>query len=166
MGLDVTAYNNTKLTPAHVNLGTWCEDESHVQAFAYADFPRSFRGLADPDKVFGGFIGGRCYDVSDSKRFAFRAGSYTGYGRWRSRLREVFSVETPDDPFYELVHFADNEGAIGPEAAVDLYGDFVGHQAAWLSECASDTYSHDAICYAEWLQACELASDNGFIDFH
>lgn len=165
MGLDITAFSGAKLLPAHVNLGTWCEVEDHVQAYAYASFPRSFRGLADPDKVFGGMIGGRCYDVSESKRHAFRAGSYSGYGHWRARLSDTFKVNGPEDPFYELVHFADNEGCIGPEAAIDLYGDFVAHKDAWVAECGNEDTWHLPV-YDDWTLACELAADNGFIEFH
>lgn len=65
----------------------------------------------------------------------FAAGSCTSYGEWRRRLcacalrvepEEVW--ENPDlyrdEPFYEIIRFADNEGCIGPEAAVDLAQDF------------------------------------------
>lgn len=177
MGLDCTAYSRTKLLPVHVKVGTWCEDENHRQAFAYCSFPLSFRGLADADQNFGEFIGGRCYDISQAGRFAFRAGSYRGFGAFRERLARTFLDAHPsavwnnpgkyaDLPFFELINFADNEGCIGPEAALDLYGDFVAHRDAWISECSDDPDDFDRSRYLEWTTACERAADNGFIDFH
>lgn len=166
MGLDITAYSNTTLTEPHGSPHSWCEIDHHIQAFAYDCFPQSFRGLADADNHWKGFIGGRCYDISESKSHRFRAGSYGGYNRWRDRLRRLFQVDNPEDPFYELVYFADNEGCIGPYAAADLLIDFSEHRNRWLAECAGDTFPHDIEVYDDFLKACQLAADNGLIDFH
>jgi hypothetical protein len=65
----------------------------------------------------------------------FRAGSYTGYGRWREALAQfAYGVDpetvwgNPDDfadkPFFEIIHFSDCEGTIGPEVAAKLARDF------------------------------------------
>lgn len=176
MGLDCTAYSKAVVTEHRVD--EWCDVDGHEQAFAYKGFEASFRGLADAELTFSGeFIGGRCYDIRQATRFAFCAGSYGGYNAFRTRLAKVFLEVDPREvwnrpgkyaelPFFELINFADNEGCIGPEAALDLYGDFVAHRDAWRAACADDTYSIDLDRYENWLKACELAADSGFIDFH
>ncbi|HZN71411.1 MAG TPA: hypothetical protein VFC00_06980 [Micromonosporaceae bacterium] len=172
MGLDITAYSNARLVDRHVDFPReWCEDEDHCQVFAYDSFGHSYRGLADADRftTLGGegFIGGRCYDISDSRTHSFRAGSYSGYSWWRERLAGTFNPHRDADlPFYELIWFADNEGDIGPLAAADLLGDFHAGYEAWQAECEGDTYDFHREVYNDWTKACELASDSGFIDFH
>lgn len=176
MGLDITAYRNAILLPEHERNDD-CYEE-HVLAFAYGCFPRSFRGLADADVTFefgrGGepFVGGRCYDVSDSESIGFHGGSYTGYNRLRDALSQTFlgvdagtvarqPEQYVDEPFFELINFADNEGCIGPEAAADLLVDFEAGRQQWEAE-------HPDLLgwYDEWITACRLAADNGLIKFH
>jgi hypothetical protein len=175
MGLDATAYSNAILLPEHER-GDDCY-EAHVHAFAYSCFPRSFRGLADADKLcdFGDgsldCIGGRCYDVSGSETYRTRA-SYSGYNRCRDQLSQLFlGVEVgvvarnpelyEDKPFFELINFADNEGCIGPDAATDLLADFEFGRARVESDCPDLLPWYDG-----WTAACRLAAGNGLIEFH
>jgi hypothetical protein len=167
MGLDITAYSRLR----HVGMHTqeWCDDyEHHVQAFAYNDFPQSFRGIpalgarhVDSTE----FLDGGCYEITDeTKTHAFRAGSYSGYNAWRADLQRQFNSETePDGPFYELIWFADNEGCIGPDAAKDLLADFREHADAY-SPCGYEDYFREK--YADWTRAFELAADGGLVYFH
>lgn len=133
MGLDITAYSNLKHVGKHVkdtelNEGEpggaddWCYYDGHVQAMAYDSFPQSFRGITVLGvKVAGAskFLDGGCYETTaETHTHGFRAGSYTGYNRWREDLQRQFNPgRDPEKPFYELIWFADNEGTIGPEAA-------------------------------------------------
>lgn len=176
MGLDITAYSKLELVGKHTE--DWCDlYETHVQAFAYDSFPRSFRGI----EVVGNrdsFIEGGCYAFTDgTETHAFRAGSYSGYGRWRNDLAAQFNpapvtfgdrgpcMAEPDPnlPFYELIWFADNEGTIGPEAAADLLADFRAHATAYEPGASAD-YFRDK--YTDWTRACELAANSGLISFH
>lgn len=71
----------------------------------------------------------------------FLAGSYSGYNRWREELsRFAFDREPqgvwdhPDKyagkPFFEIVHFSDCEGCLGPEVAAKLAADFDEYEQA------------------------------------
>lgn len=169
MGLDITAYSNLKPVGKHVE--TWCEDEDHVEVFSYADFPQSFRGIPVLATELNGdstsFLVGGCFAITDeTETHGFRAGSYTGYGHWRSALAEQFNPELdPNGPFYELIWFADNEGSIGPEAAADLLADFREH-ADRYAPMDLDWAEYSVKRYQDWSRACELAANSGLIRFH
>jgi hypothetical protein len=171
MGLDITAYS--RLEPAGKHTDNWCQDENHVQAYAYDTFPQSFRGIPvlATEPINGtGFIWGGCYaHTDDTETHQFRAGSYGGYNQWRADLQEQFNPGTdPDGPFYELIYFADNEGCIGPDAAKDLLADFREHaeqynpghesEGVWRERCFEK--------YRDWTRAFELAADGGLVYFH
>lgn len=164
MGLDITAYSHLKAVGKHTE--DWCDDyENHVQAFAYDSFPQSFRGvpvLGTRTVNASTFLEGGCFAITDqTQTLGFRAGSYSGYGEWRESLQRQFNPgRDPDSPFYELIWFADNEGAIGPDAARDLLADFQTHAAAYVG----DGWMQKK--YLDWTSACRLAADNGLIDFH
>ncbi|HEU4540397.1 MAG TPA: hypothetical protein VFR23_04660 [Jiangellaceae bacterium] len=167
MGLDITAYSRLKHIGRHTE--DWCEDyENHVMAFAYDDFPLSFRGIPVLGTTQHGavtFLDAGCFEITEeTERHAFRAGSYSGYNRWRADLQRQFNHATePDRPFYELIWFADNEGSIGPDAAKDLLADFREHAAAYDPGEYADYFREK---YQDWTRACELAADSGLIRFH
>lgn len=168
MGLDITAYSNLTHIGRHAE--DWCPNGEHIQAYAYADFPLSFRGipvLAEHD----GSIHGGCYIASpDSETFQFRAGSYSGYNCWRRDLATQFNPKAGpnegfDLPFFELIWFADNEGCIGPEAAADLLADFQAHADAYTPGAdAYDEWYREK--YTDWTRAFKLAADGGLVSFH
>lgn len=178
MGLDITAYSRLKHIGKHekdaaLNEGEpggpddWCYYEDHVQAFAYEEFPQSFRGIPVLGTMKSGsstFLEGGCYEITDeTKEHDFRAGSYSGYNYWRADLARQFNRyphPDPDQPFYELIWFADNEGTIGPEAAKDLLADFREH----LDQYVPPEGWTDAK-YLDWIRAFELAADSGLVRF-
>jgi hypothetical protein len=166
MGLDITAYSHLKALGKHTD-ADWCEDEEHIQVFAYDSFPQSFRGIPvlETRTVGSGekFLEGGCYEETDeTETIGFRAGSYTGYNRWRADLQAQFNhARESDRPFYELIWFADNEGSIGPEAAADLLADFTEHAERYVPP---EYYSPDT--YQKWTRAFELAADGGIVRFH
>lgn len=165
MGLDITAYSRLKHIGMHTDDG-WCEEDGHVMAYTYLSFPRSFRGIPilnekavrDSER----FMVGGCFEITpQTKMCRFRAGSYSGYSAWRDHMRSQFNVGLdPEKPFYELIYFSDSEGTIGPEAARDLYWDFFNCGASYGGE------GYRLELYTLWMHACELAMDDGLIDFH
>lgn len=187
MGLDITAYSSLKhigrhtKEPAHNEgepggLDDWCYYTDHVQAFAYALFPQSFRGLPilaqrNIGRLFDKtpIIDSGCFETTpDSETHDFRAGSYDSYNQWRADLRQLFNpLRLPELPFYELIWFADNEGSIGPEAAADLLADFHEHADAYANaHPASFEASYSREKYADWTRAFELAANRGLVRFH
>jgi hypothetical protein len=167
VGLDITAYSRLRHVGKHVE--QWCEDEHHVQAYAYDEFPQSFRGIPviETDVISReSFLIGGCYSVTDeTETHSFRAGSYGGYNRWRADLQQQFNPgRDPDGPFYELIWFADNDGSIGPDAAKDLLADFREHADRYKS--GDEPFDWHRHAYEDWTRACELAADSGLIHFH
>lgn len=160
MGLDVTAYETAALLDPHETADS-CYDD-HLQAF-----------VIDPsfDRSLGGLIADRCYNVSG--RTATVSNSYGGHGAFRDRLARTFlGVSAPtvwyaadqyaDRPFFELIHFADNEGTIGPAAASDLLADFEAGRDRWRS-----TIDHEWLRgkYDEWTEVFRCAASGGLVDF-
>lgn len=176
MGLDITAYS--RLTPVGFHEkdpelnegdsgGDWCYYEGHVQAFAYARFPQSFRGVPVLRTIAGGvsIVEGGCFEVTDESRsMKFRAGSYGSYSEWRDDLQRQFNPGiVADMPFYELIHFAGNEGCIGPEAARDLLEDFRTHFERYMPPAEDRDWFLDK--YKSWMKAFEAAADGGLVEF-
>lgn len=173
MGLSVIAY--AKATPTEHRAAVkengipeeWCPDdarEDHVKAFAYAGFEQSLDGL-EP---------GVCYEVGEP----FRGGSfsYGGYGEWRRDLCKIMLNVDPqvvwdnpdsyrDEPFYELIRFADNEGTIGPKAAARLAEDFDGYRAKYVEAHDSDPDPWMIQRYESMSDAFHLAASGGLVDF-
>ncbi|MFI1197731.1 hypothetical protein ACH4T9_31345 [Micromonospora sp. NPDC020750] len=171
MGLDITAYSHLKHVGKHTD--GWCEDNDHVQAFAYDCFPASFRGipvLGTEQHSGTGLMVGGCHEfTAETERHGFRAGSYGGYNAWRSDLQAKFNPELhSDSPFYELIFFADNEGCIGPDAARDLLADFEQHAAEYGASRPGGPLSreYELQRYADWTRAFRLAADGGLVRFH
>lgn len=133
MGLDIHAF---KRVGKFLNA-----DEQHwfpENYFQLYNIPE-FRGRA-PEIRHLGF-----YEVS-KETFHFRAGSYSGYNRWREWLCETFIETTTgnvwdnpeaykDKPFVELVNFSDCEGTIGNALCKKLLEDFEYSMLhPWFSE--------------------------------
>lgn len=97
--------------------------------------------------------------------FSFRAGSYIGYGMWRSEL-EKFKGNVA---FQELINFADNEGVIGSVVAKKLLNDFNNYESE-AEEYSKKIPNSDGewfiYNYRNWKKAFELASDDGAVEFY
>lgn len=105
----------------------------------------------------------------------FRAGSYDGYNAFRGALckaalgvdpHEVWSnpTEFADRPFYEMIHFSDCEGVIGPKTSAMLAADFVIHRdrVRPVFEGVSEWWGE---LYGSWATAYATASQNGAVMF-
>lgn len=167
MGLDICVYEKAKLADPQPEGDAGWDDPNLVLAFVYDSFPRSLRGL-EADKW---------YEVDGDIR-SFRAGSYSGYGEFRDALCMAALGVPPqalwDDPagyierpFYELIHFADNEGTIGPEACADLARDFAEQREVVLPKWdpEDDIQAWFPEKYDIWQDAFELAADTGLVQF-
>lgn len=168
MGLDIIVYSNV-VEIENVTLDEYGYADYNVhptanKAFVLDEsFARSLRGLKD----------GAWYEPSDeSDTMSFRAGSYSGYNDFRYNLcvaalnvdpKEIWSdpEKYQDEPFFELINFADNEGTIGPDAARDLAYDFAVQRDEIYPQL--DDYSQEK--YDLWQEACEMARENGMIIF-
>ena len=111
----------------------------------------------------------------------FLAGSYNGYNRWREQLAKMAHNATPEEiwkdqeawrgkAFFELIHFADNEGCIGPQTSAKLARDFAEHQeraeafAKTLPGPLDGKWFIDK--YNRWRKAFETARHGGAVMFH
>jgi hypothetical protein len=165
MGLDITAYRKLWPAPqAEVDSDGYPKEYDKFAHFGSATIQwteEHWPGHSDGIKpgVYG-----------FAEAHGFRAGSYGGYNQWRNQLSCVMRGKPAEDlwkepiagPFAELIHFADNEGVIGPTVAAKLAKDFADNQAR--AEAVTDEYFLKK--YNEWRKAFELAADDGAVDFH
>ncbi|MCM3425575.1 hypothetical protein [Bacillus paralicheniformis] len=162
MGLDIRAYKNLKVVENpqfdEEGLVNWESEWMPGDSMKWSEkhFPGRGEGI-DPDTV---------YTWEDS--FSFRAGSYSGYGLWRSQLDKFRDKFRIDHGFSELINFADNEGVIGPVVSKKLAKDFNDHKkAAELFARTLGQYGEYWIdLYKTWKKAFEMASENGAVEFH
>lgn len=172
MGLDITAYGGLfeidtsrqkkELVETMLDSGHWWQP--HAVDWAEKEFPGRTKG--EPQVVMDHVYGA-------SQRYSFRAGSYSGYGEFRDFLarlagwasaRAWWDSDVREGPFFELVHFADNEGCIGSIAAGKLVSDFRAYEAKALAEADECRWFWHA--YNNWRRAFEIASEGGAVDFH
>lgn len=100
------------------------------------------------------------YEYEDC--FEFRAGSYSGYNRWRDDLEKFKG----DVAFQELIDFADNEGVIGSELSAKLRDDFKKyHDEAMEFAKREDVCMHFFESYCNWEKAFAMAAENGAVEF-
>lgn len=166
MGLDISAYRQIKLMP---------EGDPEVDHYLGAT-PSEFLSRADG-------IESGCYEATES--FGFAAGSYSFYGEWRERLAQLAGYpavlhqssweraprarhaagawEADSGPFWELIHFSDCEGVIGPKTAAKLATDFADHQHK-VDALNNEPWFRER--YAQFRKAFDMASDGGAVHFH
>ena len=103
---------------------------------------------------------------SVGEEIEFRAGSYSGYNRWRESLAqlvgktitEIWNNSSPKGPFTELINFADNEGTIGPKTSKKLALDFLKYEEQAKAH-GTDGYFYET--YTLFKDAFVLASKTG-----
>jgi hypothetical protein len=165
MGLDITAYKNVELIDTLQTADEFEEKYDWKEQLDWVSLCTDY-----PDRLPPIQLGG-VYRYQDKMKF--RAGSYSGYGWWRSELcKMAHGIEpqliwdNPETyaglPFVELINFSDCEGILGTEVCKKLLDDFVTHQLK--ANQSKSEYFKDA--YANWLNTFEYAADNGYIDFH
>lgn len=177
MGLDISMYRKIEFvrTPANE------DDEPEWQTEV-----RIWGNLKGFESRFTGAPGIYRYAEGDS----FRAGSYSGYNEWREQLARLAGYpareratlyagarmlhaagawEAGGGPFWELIYFADNEGAIGAEVSAKLSRDFVGWRdraQAFAQTLGPVSYVYFMEVYDDFARAFAMASDGGVVVFH
>lgn len=179
MGLDIIAWEHAVPAPAGTEHDP--DDPSRISAFVYGGFEHGLRPWPVRRRETTGWgtvlVYGPVLDVSGA-HYRFAAGSYTGYGRWRSWLcRAQLGVDPQQvwdephlfdgEPFYELINFADNEGVLGPDACASLARSFDSYRGNILAKAFSTTTGAEGALYAEsyddWARATALAADTGVL---
>ncbi len=170
MGLSIAALSNLELVGAHeppLAEGELCEFVDHYQVC------HSFPHRAD-DLEEG------CYaETAATENHWFCAGSYTQYGRWRDQLA-AFAAGVPacnvwadpdrfrGSPCYELIHFSDCDGIIGPAVSAKLASDFARYRDAarrYAEEHLGPDGEYWMAKYEDWMRAFTLAAQGGMILF-
>jgi hypothetical protein len=174
MGLDVSFYEKATVLPEHEKTDD-CWDE-HVVAWC-RDFPAQADGI--PHKA--------CLEVGDRGLHIHH--SYSGYNRYRAWLcMAAVGVppevvwENPDNyiasPFLAQIHFADNEGIIGPKTARVLADAYADNREAIRMNMRNlpqpfdvPREEHKALTeqmmdhYDRWAAGFALAADTGVVRF-
>lgn len=170
MGLDISAYRQLKAAP-DAKMEDGCPvDWQHIvhlrTDYTEKHFPGRSEGLAPGVYSF-------------AERHDFRGGSYSGYGMWRDELAKFAGYPQAEEsefgrthsagawaadggPFWELIHFFDCDGVIGPVVAAKLAKDFAEHQER--ANSFGDDYWRQK--YSAWRVAFEMAADSGAVEFH
>jgi hypothetical protein len=172
MGLDITAHGSihrdTRLQEEREREGDLLTQHLGVSIhpavldWTQKEFPRAADDLKAGEYLCSG------------SRLSFRAGSYSGYGEWRDWLARISGWASPQEcwakaqegaegPFMELIHFADNEGYIGPHAAAKLAADFETFRPRAKAH-AEDEWN--LALYDRWWAAFQIAAEGGVVEFH
>jgi hypothetical protein len=171
MGLDITAYSNLKQVNAPLDIEDAYDNDELIMAYSYPKLEKISPFTVNDRQTW--------LERTDSTGTEdFRAGSYGGYNAWRKWLCETFigvSPEkvwkTPDkyenEPFFSLINYSDCEGSFGPDVSQKLFNDFKDN----LSELDhidenEQMLGYDKRLYIEWMNAFELASENGVVILH
>lgn len=151
MGLDITAYGNIKIV----------KDDEPEYYFSNTEFPQSNM----PD------IENKEIQIEFDEEFDFRAGSYSGYNKFRNDLcfvangikdKELWASKDESLKFYWLINFTDCDGYIGTSYCKILYDEFVNYEDEVKSKL--NEYFHET--YDNFKEAFKLASNNGLVSFH
>ena len=151
MGLDITAYKNIKI------IG----DEEPEYYFSNAGFPQSNMPDFENKEI----------QIEFDEEFDFRAGSYSGYNKFRNELcisanniqdKKLWTSKNEAFKFYWLINFTDCDGYIGTSYCKILYDEFVKYE----NEVKSNLNEYFHKTYDNFKEAFRLASDNGLVSFH
>lgn len=169
MGLGVAYYSKARRVPPEDEAAIRLDEDgakevADARGWVMPHINPHFPGRADPieEGAYRAVRGG-----------GFRAGSYSGYNVWRRWLGSLVDVEVGDDwwndpdvkaPFFELLHFSDCEGTIGPVASAKLAEDFDRYREKARASDSSALQFFEL--YEEWAEAFHVAADGGWVDFH
>jgi hypothetical protein len=166
VGLDITAYETVERIGDEFDPEK--EDEYYDAGKEYFSLYLAHESFADhADDITPGAF------TSNDEAMGFRAGSYGGYNHWREWLSERALGVSPeqvwhnldkyrDKPFFELIHFSDCEGFIGPKTSAKLAKDFAEH----AEQIKEEQDEYNCAKYDLWQSAFELAADTGVVKFH
>lgn len=164
MGLDIDALEHVEFYSSDYDMPSEDYDNFLVLSIPYEGFIDRADGLKE----------GIYRRIGDS--YSFRAGSYSGYNRWRRLLCELWFKLPPESvwsgvvksgPFVELINFSDCEGFIGPRTSSKLADDFATNKDAILSRSGGSVDSERFACtYNDFARAFALAAGSGAVAFY
>jgi hypothetical protein len=160
MGLDVTAYSKLVFVTSDTTEGLALLDENEWHTYVHLYPAPGFEARFDGQPAG--------YYRVEGELFHFWT-PYSSYYRWRAWLSEQAQHQAPaatwtsrapcqGQPFYELVHFSDCEGTLGPATSKKLADDF----QQWAEALASGDSSG---LYQRFQKAFALASRGGVVVF-
>jgi len=164
MGFDIAYFTNAKPIELPYDVkdaAAWSRENCAIQYYTLEGQEARLEGLP-AGWVTADFVDG------------FRAGSYSGYNRWRRLLSKSVLGADADEvwenprrfdgkPFVELIDFADNEGCIGPIISAKLAKDFQGQRNAFAK--ADGVEEYDLSLYDNWAKAFVTVAGTGIILF-
>lgn len=172
MGLDITAYRKLTKLNATVDEDGYGVDSETGKKIEGDYFVPNFNHEFDRHEGLEHGV------YSFEEDFAFRAGSYGGYSRFRDDLAKLAGYqehptadhdrhaesawEAGEGPFWEMIYFSDCEGTIGPKVSAKIAQDFSNHQIK--ADAHEDEYFRER--YSNWRKAFEMAAEGGAVDFH
>lgn len=190
MGLDITAVSNVKILDTRPEYDEEIENAWGTEDYVHQDWINEHFPHAVPAEYHGKrFL--LWQETDESESHSFRAGSYSGYGLFRSTLAGAF-LGTKDlymdrdeqngdwekvhraegNPFYELINFSDCEGVFFGPVCEKLYNDFETHRDFFV-EWVGGNNPYPAWeaqgwinRYDDWLRGFDLARRDGVLSFH
>jgi len=187
MGLSVTAYENVDFdsymddNELSDEQRDECYDTMHLLSNGYEPLGQSdgidtgFYNVGNYSKSFSGAYSGHKHFRSSLTNFLYEV----DFGTEPGQFFEFILDEDGDvkrgykkSPFIELFLFSDCEGFIGPKTSAKLHEDFVSYGVEFKEylENSEKYIGHAKDMYLEkynnWLEAFQVASNNGFVDFH
>jgi len=169
MGLDISAYDDLQFEKIDIDEESDIDYEL-IYIYNNTDFPETSSGFKN------GY-----YKHNGKNETRFRAGSYSGYNRWRSQLCEMVNNVSTDDVFeeyqnftdlnkelkmMELIFFSDCEGYIGTKASQKLFQEFQDNQTLAIEYSQKNDDKNFLNTYTEFLLAFKIASNDGVVSFH
>lgn len=171
MGLDIRAYKNAERLdlPVSADHDALWDDEGKFNVYGSPDFPERLDGY-EPGWYSGEPV--LMTTIGERKINGFRAGSYSGYNRWRTLLsvaalgataKQVWDdpAKFAGQPFVPLIQFSDCDGEIGPKTSALLARDF----AEQREKVAANMEDYDQRTYGLFGEAFAAVADNGFVLF-
>lgn len=162
MGLDICAYSKLEL------FEEWDQEKYEYEQYDYERLtPITPSELRETENAFPGRSDGLTAGFYKfDKTTHFRAGSYSGYNRWREWLAKTMLGVTPETvwenysdwegkPFAELINFFDSNGIIGPHTSKRLFDAFESHRDKAGAEQT----------YMDFHEAFRMAANGGCVMF-
>ena len=182
MGLDIAGKSHLRLVGASTEYDEELDVSPYIsQYYINPDFPHAVpEEYTDKQYIL-------VLETEGTERLSFRAGSYSGYGVFRSTLAGAFLgtedlynnaddwervYDSFDKPFYEIVNFSDCEGVFIGEVCEKLYGDFKACREEYIEwrnvHSPHDAWSSERLIkvYDNFTEAFNLARHNGVVVFH
>ncbi|MCI0704316.1 MAG: hypothetical protein L0241_24930 [Planctomycetia bacterium] len=187
MGLDIFAASHIKYArpiPRRKEFDKLLEEiEAQGKSLTEVYFPFYTNASCHRQRL-GGMKPGLYSYTKKSRKYEFRAGSYSGYNWWRNQL-SLFALEVGAEavwrepriyrgkPFVELINFTDCDGRIGTSVCEKLAEDFTSHAArakrfpSTMTSTDPDAWPGDdwLAVYRQFARAFRLAAQNGALAF-